>query len=238
MSMMDRSGAVKIDQSGSMPVWPSQAAGVETKSGGAVGGHLKRLMDFSAALVMLLLLSPLFVFVAVAIALTSRGGPLYGHERIGLGGRRFRCWKFRTMCSDGDRVLREHLARNPADRREWETQRKLKDDPRVTRLGRVLRQYSVDELPQLLNVLKGEMSLVGPRPVVDEELARYGNKAAHYLAARPGITGLWQVSGRSATSYDERVSLDVRYVATWNFAGDVLILLKTVPAVVGARGSC
>jgi exopolysaccharide production protein ExoY len=238
MSAIYKTGAVEIEQPNSRPLCQSCSAKEAMQSSSAIGGRLKRLTDIVAALLVLLLLSPLFVFTAIAIVMTSRGGLLYGHERVGLNGRRFRCWKFRTMVADGDRVLREHLARNPAARLEWEEQRKLQDDPRVTRLGRTLREYSVDELPQLLNVLKGEMSLVGPRPVVDDELARYGSNVGHYLAARPGITGLWQVSGRSGTSYAERVALDAHYAATWNFKGDLGILLRTVPAVIGARGSC
>ena len=191
----------------------------------------------AAASFILLILSPLFLFTAVALYFATRGPILYGHERVGLGGRSFQCWKFRTMCADADLVLREHLASNTAARAEWHLRRKLKDDPRVTPLGRVLREYSVDELPQLLNVLKGEMSLVGPRPVVAEELSYYGPAAAYYCSARPGITGLWQVTGRSDTEYDQRVELDVRYVTTWSVVSDLVILLKTIPAVLGARGS-
>ncbi|MEM9757528.1 MAG: sugar transferase, partial [Pseudomonadota bacterium] len=122
--------------------------------------------------------------------------------------------------------------------REWEATRKLRVDPRITRLGRILREYSVDELPQLINVLRGEMSIVGPRPVVAAELDRYGAEVDHYLAARPGITGLWQVSGRSDTTYRERVELDCQYVSDWSFSGDIAIILRTVPAILSARGAC
>ncbi len=238
MSSSDQGGVVEFKKGRPLSVWLPSARAAAPTSSSVVGGHVKRVVDIVVALSILLVLLPLFVFVAAAITMTSEGGALYGHERIGLGGRKFRCWKFRTMCVHGDRVLRQHLACNAAAQLEWEAQRKLKDDPRVTPLGRVLREYSVDELPQLLNVLKGDMSLVGPRPVVDEEIDRYGDKAVHYLAARPGITGLWQVSGRSSTSYDERVELDSQYVDGWSFWGDLLILVRTVPAVIGARGSC
>ena len=203
----------------------------------ALGGLVKRSLDVVAAVTLLVLLSPLFVFTALAIRFSSPGPVLFGHERIGLGGRVFRCWKFRTMEIDAAARLDAHLAEDPVAREEWTTHRKLRKDPRVTPLGQVLREYSVDELPQLLNVIRGDMSLVGPRPVVAEELVGYGAEARHYCAARPGITGLWQVSGRSDTDFAQRVELDARYVRSWSFATDVVILLRTVPAVLGARGS-
>ncbi|MEJ6393530.1 sugar transferase [Gymnodinialimonas sp. 2305UL16-5] len=219
-------------------------AGLEKPSGAitwppafAVGGVAKRCLDFSMALFALLVLSPLLLFVILAIKLTSPGPVFFGHERVGFGRNTFKCWKFRTMCVDADRVLSECLASNPELRAEWDATQKLKDDPRVTRLGRVLREYSVDELPQLFNVLLGDMSFVGPRPVVDAELVRFGDSAPLYLSARPGITGLWQISGRSDTSYSERVQLDAQYVTRWSLWQDVMIVLKTVPVVLGARGS-
>jgi exopolysaccharide production protein ExoY len=203
----------------------------------ALGGFLKRTIDLAAAALLIVVMSPLFLFTALAIRLTTPGPVLFGHERIGLGGRSFRCWKFRTMESDADARLREHLATCPTARAEWATHRKLRNDPRVTPLGQVLREYSVDELPQLLNVIRGDMSLVGPRPVVAEELAGYGAEAKHYCAARPGITGLWQVSGRSDTEFTRRIELDAQYVRTWSLWTDLAILARTVPAVLGARGS-
>ncbi|MBF9033137.1 sugar transferase [Rhodobacterales bacterium HKCCE2091] len=195
-------------------------------------------MDILIAGTAICLFAPLLLLVALAVRLTSPGPVLYGHERVGLNGRTFLCWKFRTMRADANEVLASYLASDPALAQEWEETRKLRRDPRVTRLGRILREYSVDELPQLLNVLRGEMSIVGPRPVLAVELTRYGGAAEQYLAARPGITGLWQVSGRSDTSYRERVQLDHRYVTNWSLAEDVRIILKTVPAVIGARGAC
>ncbi len=202
-----------------------------------VGGASKRLFDFCVALLALILLAPLFIFVAVAIKLVSPGPVLYGHKRIGYNGRSFRCWKFRSMVTDGDAVLAEYLADHPHEREEWVRNRKLRDDPRVTRLGAVLRAYSVDELPQIINVLKGDMSIVGPRPVVLDELKMYGSAAAQYLCTRPGITGLWQVSGRSDTSYDQRIKLDTQYVQNWSLITDLWIIMRTIPAVIGSRGS-
>jgi exopolysaccharide production protein ExoY len=196
------------------------------------------MLDASVALICVALFSPLFLMVALLIRMSSPGPVFYGHTRVGHGGRAFRCWKFRTMVVDGEAVLERHLAGVPGARAEWEANRKLRNDPRVTRIGQVLRDYSVDELPQLFNVLFGDMSIVGPRPVVQDELDRYGPAATAYLAARPGITGLWQTSGRSDTSYERRVELDARYVTEWSFWLDCLILLRTVPVVLGARGAC
>lgn len=237
MSSFDQGGAAEVEPSGSVSVWQHDPGGLDAATPRALGGFAKRGVDFVAALSVLLLLSPLFLFTAGAVRLSGPGPVLYGHERVGLGGRKFRCLKFRTMHADADRLLQDHLARSPEARDEWRAHRKLRNDPRVTSLGRVLREYSVDELPQLLNVLWGDMSLVGPRPVVEAELARYGAAATHYLTARPGITGLWQVSGRSDTGYARRVELDVRYVTTWSVAADLSILLRTLPVVIGARGS-
>ena len=203
----------------------------------ALGGWSKRLIDSVLAGLAVLALLPLFALLFVAIKLGSPGPVLFGHERVGLRGQPFRCWKLRTMVTDGDAVLQAHLAAHPESRAEWEATRKLTNDPRVTPLGYVLRKYSVDELPQLINVLRGEMSFVGPRPVVLDELERYGPHAQAYLSARPGITGLWQTSGRSDTSYEYRVALDDRYVRDWSFAEDIRILFRTIPVVLGARGS-
>lgn len=232
MTTVDRGAAIGFEQG---QVLDPTNAGSEFP---AIGGFSKRVFDVFAAAFMLFLLSPLFLFTAIAIRLLMPGPVLFGHERVGLGGRSFTCWKFRTMRVDGERVLRDYLDANPVAAHEWQTHRKLKSDPRVTPLGRVLREYSVDELPQLINVLRGEMSLVGPRPVVREELAYYGAEALRYASARPGITGLWQVSGRSDIDYARRVEMDTSYVEGWSFWSDAWILLQTIPAVLGARGSC
>lgn len=203
-----------------------------------IGGVAKRALDLTCAASLFVLLFPLWLMVAVAVRMSSPGPVFFGHERVGFDGKTFRCWKFRTMVTTGDAVLEAYFTRNPAARTEWARDRKLKSDPRVTRIGHILRKTSVDELPQLLNVILGEMSLVGPRPVVTDELERYGPDITAYLAARPGITGLWQTSGRSDTTYAERVTLDRRYATEWSFTMDLWILLKTVPAVLAARGSC
>ena len=200
--------------------------------------HLKRSVDVAGASFGLLVLLPLLVLIAAMVRFSEGGGPvLYGHLRIGRDGRSFRCLKFRTMVVDGDRVLERHLACDPLARVEWEETRKLRDDPRVTRLGRVMRRLSIDELPQLLNVLRGEMSLVGPRPVVDDELGRYGRSAIYYLRVRPGVTGLWQISGRNDVSYRRRIAYDRIYAQRRSLGADLVIIVRTIPAVCFARGS-
>ncbi|CAA9268855.1 MAG: Undecaprenyl-phosphate galactosephosphotransferase [uncultured Acetobacteraceae bacterium] len=199
---------------------------------------LKRLLDVAGAFGLAVALLPLLLVVAALVK--ADGGPaLFAHERVGRGGRRFGCLKFRSMVVDSAERLEALLAADPEARAEWEATRKLKRDPRVTAIGRFLRASSLDELPQLINVLRGEMSLVGPRPVQAAELAtHYGPAAAaQYASVRPGITGLWQVSGRSDTSYDTRVAMDLRYVANPTLLGDLRILLKTPLAVLGRRGA-
>jgi UDP-galactose-lipid carrier transferase len=197
---------------------------------------LKLLFDQVAAGALLLLLAPLMLTIAMIVR--SDGGPaLYRHRRIGAGGRAFDCIKFRSMVMDADVVMRRVLMTDPVAAEEWATTQKLRDDPRVTRIGRFLRRSSLDELPQLLNVICGEMSLVGPRPIVQAEVARYGADIEHYYAARPGITGLWQISGRSDMSYGRRVKLDAWYVHNWTLWHDIAILFKTIPAVFLQRGA-
>ena len=203
-----------------------------------VGGVLKRMLDIFIAVNALIALAPLMLGVALIIWASSNGPILYGHQRVGFGGRTFKCWKFRSMVVDGDTVLERHLRGNVEAQREWATDRKLRDDPRVTPIGAVIRMLSIDELPQLFNILMGDMSVVGPRPVVAAELRLYNASAGHYLRTRPGLTGMWQVSGRSDLSYRKRVQLDRYYVMRWNIFADMSIILRTIPAVLKSRGSC
>ncbi len=208
---------------------------VAFRSGRSEG--LKRALDVIGAGLLLLALLPVFLVLAALVRLD--GGPaFYAHERVGRGGRLFGCLKFRSMGVDADRRLQELLAADPAARVEWEMTRKLRRDPRVTWVGRFLRASSLDELPQLINVLRGEMSLVGPRPVQAAELtAYYGAATQHYLSVRPGLTGPWQVSGRSDTSYAQRVALDVAYATRATIWDDIRILLQTPAAVLLRRGA-
>ena len=198
---------------------------------------LKRTIDISVSLFGGALISPLLLLIALLIKLDSPGPILYGHTRIGQGGRRFKAWKFRSMVKDADKVLEVYLEHHPELRDEWKASQKLRVDPRVTRVGRWLRKLSLDELPQLWNVLKGEMSLVGPRPIVREELARYGERGVLYLKVKPGMTGFWQVSGRSDTSYAERVEMDAYYVRNWSIWLDLYILARTVWVVLFGHGA-
>jgi lipopolysaccharide/colanic/teichoic acid biosynthesis glycosyltransferase len=198
--------------------------------------RLKRVLD----LVLVLALAPpaLLVLVPVCLLVTLDGGSLiYRHLRLGRGGRTFYCYKVRTMVQDADARLKALLDSNHLAREEWSDQFKLKKDPRVTGLGAFLRRTSLDELPQLLNVLRGEMSFIGPRPIIADELERYGEHAAAYLACSPGISGLWQISGRNDIGYEERVKLDERYAREWSLMLDLRILLRTLPAVLKAKGS-
>ncbi len=197
----------------------------------------KRCFDLTFAVSVLLILLPLFGIVAAGVKLNGGGPIFFRHQRVGRDGHLFGCLKFRTMRQDSQAALEAHLARDPAARQEWLETRKLKNDPRVTAVGVFLRKTSLDELPQLLNILAGHMSVVGPRPIVPDEIALYGTEAGHYLAVRPGLTGAWQVSGRSDTSYAERVRLDSDYVKNWTFANDLSIVARTVPAVFMSRGS-
>lgn len=194
-------------------------------------------VNFTVALLALLFLAPLMIAVALMVYMQDGGKPVFAHRRIGRNGRHFYCLKFRSMAVDAEQRLQDLLARDPAARAEWEKDHKLRDDPRVTKLGAFLRKSSLDELPQLFNVLRGEMSLVGPRPIVDAEVAKYGRRFDKYCAVKPGITGLWQVSGRNDTSYRTRVALDCVYATRRNVALDVTVLARTVPAVLLRKGS-
>ena len=198
---------------------------------------LKRLVDIVGSLVLIVVLLPFAAIIALAIVLESPGPVVFVHRRVGRNRKPFSLVKFRTMVRDTDAALAEALASDEALRLEWEQWRKLRRDPRVTRVGRVLRRLSLDELPQVLNVLIGNMSLVGPRPVMEDELRYFGTLAEPVLSVRPGLTGRWAVSGRSEISYEERVQLEYEYATTWTPLGDVGILLRTVPAVFRGHGA-
>jgi Undecaprenyl-phosphate galactose phosphotransferase WbaP len=180
---------------------------------------------------------PFALVIALAIVIETRGPVFFCHERIGRNRRRFRLWKFRSMVADSDLVLSRYLERNPTLRSEWLSTRKLKDDPRVTRVGRLLRRSSLDELPQLWNVFRGDMSMVGPRPIVEDEMVKYGPVLDLYLQVKPGLTGLWQVSGRNDTSYRQRTALDSSYIRNWTIWADLVVLLKTVRVVLCGHGA-
>ncbi|TCL71111.1 sugar transferase [Rhizobium sp. BK251] len=210
---------------------------VESGKSPPIGGGLKRSFDVSMALLALIFLSPIFLMLMLLVKLTDRGPAFYGHRRIGHNGQTFRCLKFRTMVVDGDRVLQAYIRANPKAEEEWRTTRKLQNDPRVTVIGSVLRKLSLDELPQLINIIRGDMSIVGPRPVVEDELEMYESSAVYYLQSRPGLTGLWQISGRNDVSYESRVAFDTHYVKNWSLVRDVVIIAKTIPAVCLSRGS-
>lgn len=199
---------------------------------------LKRFFDLVFSLSVLIFAAPLFLIIALLVLVPSRGKIVYAHKRVGRGGKIFRCYKFRTMYHNADERLKQLLEQNPELREEWSRAFKLQKDPRVTPVGRILRKTSLDELPQFLNVLKGDLSVVGPRPVIEEEMRKYmGPKAAKILSIRPGITGLWQVSGRSDTSYVTRIALDENYVDTHSFTLDMKLILKTIPAILSSRGA-
>ena len=198
---------------------------------------MKRIFDIVATVCGGILILPIFAIVAVLIYLDSPGPIVFGHKRVGQGGKEFPCYKFRSMVPNAQEALEVYLKENPTAREEWERDFKLKDDPRVTRIGKFLRKTSLDELPQLWNVLVGDMSLVGPRPIVRDEIVKYGDYINDFYLVPPGITGVWQVSGRSDTTYEERVLMDSWYVHNWSVWIDIVYLLKTVLAVVKSKGA-
>lgn len=196
---------------------------------------VKRLLDIIVAICAIVILGPVLLSVFFIMARVNPHGAIYRHRRVGRNGEPFRCYKFQTMLPDADAILAAHLAAEPAAAQEWIETRKLRKDPRVTRLGAFLRATSLDELPQLFNILFGQMSFVGPRPITFPELDRYGGQAHRYLTVRPGLTGLWQISGRSALNYSERVDLDMVYLNNRSIGLDLVIMLKTIPAVARTR---
>ncbi|WP_395331106.1 sugar transferase [Novosphingobium sp. BL-8H] len=201
-----------------------------------IPSSLCRSFDILASALALVALLPMILLVALTVRLSSRGPVLFVQQRVGHGGRLFPCFKFRSMVCNAQDVLERLLAESPDARDEWERDQKLRRDPRITAVGRFLRKSSLDELPQLLNVLLGHMSIVGPRPIVMAEIDRYGRRFDAYCSVRPGLTGLWQVSGRNEVSYEARVRLDARYAQRKSLYYDLAICLRTVPAVLASRG--
>jgi len=203
----------------------------------ALNRGLKRGFDLVCSVVGLIAVFPVMAIIAVLVYIDDPGRVLFAHQRVGQNGRMFPCYKFRSMVKDAGARLEHYLAENPEAREEWERDFKLKDDPRITRIGHFLRRTSLDELPQIINVIRGEMSLVGPRPIVEKEIEKYGDLIADYYLVPPGITGLWQVSGRSDTTYDERVQMDSWYVRNWSIWLDFVYLIKTVQVVFKREGA-
>ena len=204
----------------------------------AVGYALKRAFDLGSVVVILALFGWLMILIAIAVRVSGGSKVIYGHTRVGRNGQLFQCLKFRSMVANSDEVLRHLLETDPDARAQWDRDFKLKDDPRITRIGRFIRKTSLDELPQLWNVIKGEMSIVGPRPVVQAEFDQYyGGAREHYLSVPPGLTGLWQVSGRNDLDYAQRVELDKLYVDNSNILYDFVIVMRTVKVMVVRRGA-
>lgn len=201
------------------------------------GAGIKRAMDVVGALVFFVVFLPVLLIIAIGVRLSSRGPIIYYQDRVGLGGKTFRFYKFRSMVVNSDEVFKEFLDTDPEAKSQWEKYQKLDRDPRITAFGQFIRRTSLDELPQFLNVLFGDMSLVGPRPCMPNQKALYGVYWRDYCAVRPGLTGLWQVSGRNRLTYQQRVLLDAQYVRNWSLARDVHIMARTVRVVLTGHGS-
>jgi exopolysaccharide production protein ExoY len=199
---------------------------------------VKRLVDVVIGVAAVLMLLPFMILVALAIMIDSQGWPIYVQRRLGRAGKHFPLFKFRTMVTNAEQMCEELFETDPKLKLEWHTFQKVREDPRVTRVGKILRKYSLDELPQLINVALGHMSLVGPRPVLDGEIERFGEDTPLILSVRPGLTGLWAVSGRSDLSYEERAALEAQYVRDFHLLLDARIVVKTVPRVIGGKGAC
>ncbi|MDJ0858782.1 MAG: sugar transferase [Dinoroseobacter sp.] len=217
---------------------PQLESAVNNRKTVPVGGFAKRVFDVAFSFVAILSTLPFFIVLPAIVMVVSPGPIFFAHTRIGYGGMPFPCLKFRTMVPNADQLLTEYLASNPEAQAEWDQHRKLKNDPRIIPfVGNLMRRLSFDELPQFFNVLRGEMSVVGPRPLTLDEVKDYGEAARRYKAARPGITGLWQVSGRSDISFRDRIDLDCRYVATCNLTSDIQLIARTISVLLNGRGA-
>lgn len=208
----------------------------QIKKAGIYNKYIKRGIDIFLSVIGLILLLPIFCFIAIAIKLDSEGQVFYKHKRIGKNGKIIYLYKFRSMYTDSKERL-EMLLKNPDIKREWEENFKLENDPRITKVGSFLRKTSLDELPQLLNILKGEMSIIGPRPVIDEELEKYGQNKDKFLSVTPGLTGWWACNGRSATTYEDRMKLELYYVENQSFVLDIKCFFKTITTVLNRQGA-
>ncbi len=198
---------------------------------------IKRIFDIFVCLILSIVIIPILIIIAVAIKFDSKGPIIFSHNRVGYRGEDFKCYKFRTMVANSQQVLEEMLQTNPDLREQWQEDFKLKDDPRITRIGKILRKSSLDELPQIFNVLKCDMSLVGPRPIIRGEIHKFGAHIKEYLMVRPGMTGLWVNSGRNDVDYDERVQMETWYVRNWSLWMDISLLFRTIPVVLGRKGA-
>lgn len=214
-------------------MWMEPQKGIQNQT----NVFLKRVIDILIALVLGLTFLPVILLSALLVRLDSPGPIFYAQERMGKDGRRITIYKFRSMKLDADRILSEHLERDARARLEWEQIQKLRDDPRVTRVGKWIREFSIDEMPQLFNILKGDMSLIGPRPILMEQKHLYGNGIDLYRSIRPGLTGLWQVSGRNRTTFHQRTLYDAYYVRNWSVLLDIYILLRTAWVVLSREGA-
>jgi exopolysaccharide biosynthesis polyprenyl glycosylphosphotransferase len=219
---------ISFDEISGIPVMELEISNLE-----GFQGYIKEIIDIVLGTIGLILFSPLFIIIAILIKLDSEGPIFYKHLRVGRYGKPFYLWKFRTMYKDADKILDKY----PELKKEFEKEFKLKNDPRVTRIGKFLRKFSLDEIPQIFNILKGEMSIVGPRPVTFKELEKYGEYKDEVLRVKPGLTGLWQVSGRSDLDYARRIALDLYYIQNWSLLLDIKIILKTIPAVFLGKGA-
>ncbi len=199
---------------------------------------LKRVFDLVFSILFIIVFFPFFLFLALLVYFSSPGPVFYGHERIGRGGQKIKCWKFRTMHKNADKILAKMLKKNPVMKAEWDLYYKLKNDPRITKIGHFLRKTSLDELPQFFNVIRGQLSVVGPRPCVEKELFQnYGAKTSKILSIRPGITGIWQTSGRNNLTREERVEIEEEYIDNRNLWLDLKLILKTVPTIIFSKGA-
>ncbi len=198
---------------------------------------VKIVSDYLFSIVLIVVLSPLFIFIILSLFLFSSSNIFFSHKRIGKNGKYFNLYKFRTMKHSRHKILSKHFVKYPDDKKYWKENQKLKNDPRVTKIGYFLREYSLDELPQILNILKGEMSFIGPRPIIETEKDKYGDRFSQYKKVKPGLSGLWQVSGRNNTTYEERIKLDYLYTQKMSFSLDIRIFFKTIFVVLMREGA-